>query len=171
MLLLGGAMILSACSDSSVGSEETPAKADLQEVVATGEVKPVNGITPAGQPDAAAFKVFADNGYVAVIDLRTVGEDRGLDEQTVVEGLGMTYVLFPISSGDITFENAQVLDGLLASFDDPVLLHCASSNRVGALLALRASLHGADDPAALQAGKQGGMTRLEPKVRELLSDD
>jgi protein tyrosine phosphatase (PTP) superfamily phosphohydrolase (DUF442 family) len=112
--------------------------------------------------------VFAKSGYVAVIDLRTAGESRGLDESTVVEDLDMDYVSLPIGPDGISFENARTLDELIKGYEDPVLVHCGSSNRVGALLALRASLDGADDEAALAAGREGGLTRLEPTVLEVL---
>jgi uncharacterized protein (TIGR01244 family) len=163
--------VLSACAGGVDVAPATPLKVDLEKVVESGVVKPVDGLTSAGQPDATAFKVFADNGYVAVVDLRTASEARGLDEQIVVEGLGMDYVLFPIERDDINYENARTLDTLINSYDGPVLVHCASANRVGALLALRASLDGADDAAALQVGKEGGLTRLEPKVREILGEN
>lgn len=170
LVILSGALALSGCSAKTVVADETPAKADLRQVLATGEVKPVKGITPAGQPDAATLEVFAKNGYVAVIDLRTVDEDRGLDEQAVVEGLGMQYVTMPIGYEGITFENAEALDKLLAEFDEPVLLHCGSSNRVGALLALQASLEGASDAEALEIGRRAGLLSLEPTVRQKLGD-
>ena len=159
---------ISACAGGREGGPVAPPKVDLKQVVETGVVRPVDGMTSAGQPDAAAFEIFADNGYVAVVDLRTAGEARGLDERTVVEALGMDYVPFPIDRDGISFENAKALDTLINSYAGPVLVHCASANRVGALLALRASLDGADDEAAIEIGKIGGLTRLEPKVREVL---
>jgi len=116
--------------------------------------------------------VFADSGYAAVIDLRTETENRGLDEEAVVEGLGMEYVSMPIANpAEINLENARRLDELLKSYDAPVLIHCGSSNRVGALLALRASLNGADDKDALKVGKDGGLTRLEGRVIEVLEEN
>lgn len=169
LLVLGFFLLLSACAGDVV--PQSPLKVDLDDIVATGVVRPVDGITPAGQPDEAAFKVFAANGYEAVIDLRTEGESRGLDEQAVVEGLGMEYVQFPIDGDGITFGNAKSLDELIDHYEGPVLVHCRSSNRVGALLALRASLDGADDKAALEIGKAGGLKSLEDQVREVLTRD
>lgn len=162
-------VLLSACARNIEAVPASPLKVDLQSVVEVGAVQPVNGITSAGQPDESAFKVFADSGYAAVIDLRTDDEERGLDEQAVVKGLGMDYLLLPIDSDGISFENARALDKLLSGYDQPVLVHCASGNRVGALLALRASMNGADDASAMELGKQGGLTRLEPEVREILT--
>ena len=169
LLVLGFLLPLSACVGDV--APELPRKVDLNDVVATGVVRPVDGITPAGQPDEVAFKVFAANDYAAVIDLRTEGEPRGLDGQAVVEGLGMEYVPFPVDGDGITFENARSLDALIDRYEGPVLVHCASSNRVGALLALRASLNGADNEAALEIGKAGGLKSLEGQVREILYED
>jgi len=143
-------------------------KVDVDKVVEQGAVSPVDGITSAGQPDEAALGVFAESGYVAVIDMRTAGEDRGIDEPAAVEGLGMEYVAFPIGGDDITLEKAKELDELLLQYDEPVLLHCGSGNRVGALLALREFLASGDAEKSLQIGKDGGLTGLEGKVRDAL---
>lgn len=168
------AVVLLAASGCAGEMEVTPAsplKVDLDDVVTTGSVQPVDGITAAGQPDEAALRVFAESGYAAVIDLRTAGESRGMDEPAVVEGLGMDYVSLPIGRDGISFENAKSLDALIRGYEGPVLVHCGSSNRVGALLALRASLDGADDEAALEIGKAGGLKSLEGRVVEVLNED
>ena len=114
--------------------------------------------------------MFADAGYAAVIDLRGAEENRGFDEPAAAQELGLEYVAFPIEGRDaINFDNARALDDLIRSQNGPVLVHCGSGNRVGALLALRASLLGADDTASLETGRAGGLTRLEDTVRERLS--
>jgi len=124
-----------------------------------------------GQPDAETLAIAREAGFVAVIDLRGADEDRGIDEVAAVEALGMRYVSLPVhDADDVTFENAAELDRLLGEFDGPVLLHCASGNRVGALVALRASAAGASDDEALAAGKAAGLTRLEPAVAERLAE-
>ncbi len=110
LIVIGNWLALSACAGDIDVASSSPLKVDLNNVVETGVVRPVNGITAAGQPDEAALAVFAKNGYVAVLDLRTAGEDRGLDEKAVVEGLGMDYVLFPVDRDGISFENATALD-------------------------------------------------------------
>jgi len=144
----------------------------IDDIVAAGKVVPVDGITSAGQPNEAALKVFADSGYVAIVDMRGLDEDRGMeDEKGVVEKLGLEYVAFPIvSEEELTFDRAKELDELLQTYDGPVLLHCGSGNRVGALLALRRSVNGANDAEALQYGKKGGMTRLQPIVEKRLAE-
>lgn len=168
-------LLVCACGVAAAEPDLTPVtrlKVDLEKVVELGTVSPVDGITAAGQPDAAALEVFADSGYATVIDMRGRDEDRGFDEIAAIEALGLHYVAFPIESEEaVSFDSARKLDELLKQYPGPVLVHCASSNRVGALLALRASLHGADDAEALEFGRKGGLKSLEPLVRERLAED
>jgi uncharacterized protein (TIGR01244 family) len=149
----------------------TRLKVDLDKVTELGTVSSVDGVTSAGQPNEAALEVFADSGYATVIDLRGADEDRGFNEASVVEALGLHYVTLPIEGKDaVSFDSARKLDELLQEYPGPVLVHCGSGNRVGALLALRASLDGADDESALAVGREGGLTRLEGLVRERLAE-
>lgn len=148
-------------------------KLDLDQVRATGVAQAVDGVSSAGQPDAEALQVFADSGYATVIDLRGESESRGLDDEaSLVEELGMSYVALPVSgSAAVNFENASRLDELIKASEGPVLVHCGSGNRVGALLALRASAAGADDAEALKIGKDAGLTSLESVVKDVLNEE
>ena len=131
--------------------------------------EPLSGITSAGQPSAAGLRALAEEGYTTVIDLRSAQEDRGFDEAATVEGLGMNYISLPVAGGaEVSYENAAELDRILAEVDGPVLLHCASGNRVGALLSLRAALNGEDKTEALALGTSAGLSSLKPLVEELL---
>ena len=132
---------------------------------------PLAGITTAGQPSAAQFATAAAAGYKSVIDLRTPAESRGLeDEKAAVEKLGMTYINLPVDgAGGVSYANAAALDELLGKAAHPVLIHCSSGNRAGALLALRAKLRGADNEAALALGIAGGVTGLKQTVEERLA--
>ena len=145
---------------------------DIDEVLMSEDLRPIDGITSSGQPDASTFEIVARSGYVAVIDMRGPGENRGLDEKAVVEKLGLEYIKFPLVGREaISFANAKQLDVLLNDIDGPVLLHCGSGNRVGAILALRHSLQGADDEDAMQYGKSAGLTSLEPVVKDRLEQN
>lgn len=128
-------------------------------------------VISAGQPDEAAVEQYAAEGVKTVIDLRTAGEDRGMDEPAVVEEAGMKYVSLPIGRADITFEKAAELDALLDDAEGPVVVHCGSGNRVGALMALRASSKGATDEEALEVGKEYGLTSLAERVEGVLAED
>lgn len=125
-----------------------------------------------GQPSAQQLQDAAKAGVTTVIDLRTPQEDRGYDEQAAAEKLGLRYVRLPIGgAGDINEANARTLDRLLKQDAGTTLLHCASGNRVGALLALaHARVDGASAEESLELGRAAGLTSLEPAVRAVLED-
>jgi len=132
---------------------------------------PMEGVVTGGQPTDADLDKLAARGFRTVVSLRTAGEVDEAAEQAKIESLGMRFVQVPIAGpADLTEANARKLAGLL---DDaaqrPLLLHCGSSNRVGALVAL-ASFYadGASPEDALRLGKAAGLSRLEPAVRERL---
>jgi uncharacterized protein (TIGR01244 family) len=169
--------LLASVLFTSVCAEENPAvvsdlKVDLQQAVAAGNVRPVDGLSSAGMPDEAALRVFSNSGYVAVIDLRSANEIASADEAPLVRELGMDYVSLPVTGpGDISYDKARELDALLDRYNGPVLIHCGSGNRVGALLALRESLRGADKDYALAVGRAGGLTGLDAVVQERLEEN
>ena len=121
-------------------------------------------------PHALAARLQAE-GVRTVIDLRAPQEDRGYDQAAEVRRLGMDYIAQPIAGkDDITPANAAALHALRKERDGDVLLHCASGNRVGALLALAAvQVDGASPEAALTLGRAAGLKSLEPVVMERLA--
>ncbi len=132
--------------------------------------EPLPGVMTAGQPSADALAAAAAAGVKTVIDLRGIKEDRGMDEKATVEKLGMSYVTLPVDgAGGVTFGNAKTLDQLLKDAPGPVLVHCASGNRVGALLALRAEMNGAKSDDALALGLASGLTGLKSAVEQKLA--
>jgi len=132
--------------------------------------QPRPDLITAGQPSAQQLRDAAANGVTTVIDLRRADEDRGYDEAALAEQLGLRYVRLPIAgAGDITEANARTLDRLLKQDSGKTLLHCASSNRAGALLSvIEARVNGAAMDDALKFGRDAGMTSLEPAARAAL---
>jgi len=134
-------------------------------------IAPASGDVSSGQPSREQLAEIAEQGYVAIIDLRGADEDRGYDEAAAAEALGLQYSPLPIEGGAaINIENARKLGTLLDNIDGPVLLHCSSGNRVGALVALLEADRGASVEEALAAGKAAGLTRpgLEKVVKKRL---
>lgn len=132
--------------------------------------RPSPDLLTGGQPSPEQLEALAAAGYTTIIDLRTEGEKGApADEPEQVEALGLAYVRIPVAGADgLTEANARELDRVLEAAAGPAVIHCASGNRVGALLALRAHLDGATPEVALEHGLDAGLTRLEPAVRELL---
>jgi uncharacterized protein (TIGR01244 family) len=125
----------------------------------------------AGQPAAEEFVIFAAQGGRHVINLRPPEETPDFNEAAAVTRSGMAYYNIPIAgAAGLTRDNVEQLDRLLAKLEgEKTLLHCSSSNRVGALMALRAKwLHGASFDEALAVGTTHGLTSLQPQVEALL---
>lgn len=133
--------------------------------------EPQSGLVTAGQPSESNLDQLAQAGVKSIVTLRPPSEDAGYDEAAAATRLGMNFTVIPVAGpGDLNLDNAKLLDSALeAAGDAPVLVHCASSNRVGALLALRAAwIHQQSSDDALALGRAGGLTKMEPVVAALL---
>lgn len=134
---------------------------------------PMDGVLSGGQPSQEQIEAAGAAGFRTVINLRTDKEEGFEWEPDAVEAAGMRYVVVPVAgAAGLNHENVAALDAALAEAraDGPVLLHCGSGNRIGAMLALRAAwVQEVEPEAALKYGLASGMSpRLEPTVRELL---
>lgn len=97
--------------------------------------QPLEYVATAGQPEEEHLKRLAEAGYKTVIDLRTSEEDPGFDEVEVVHKAGMEYVNIPVEHETIDEETLERFRELMKDPERrPVLVHCSSANRVGALL-------------------------------------
>lgn len=124
-----------------------------------------------GQPSAEAIAKLPSSGITTVIDLRPDQETPDLDERAAAEKAGLKYLLLPVAgAADLTRENVARFDQLLKdTSSENVLIHCASGNRVGAMLALQARwVQGRSAEESLAIGKAAGMTGLTSEVEKLL---
>jgi uncharacterized protein (TIGR01244 family) len=139
----------------------------------TTEIRqPVADIYTAGQPTCEQLAALKRKGVRTVINLRAASEPNEFDERLQTERLGMAYVSLPVAGAQDVHRDA------VASFSreldrargkGAVLVHCASSNRVGAMLALdRGLTHGASREESLFLGRAAGLDSLEPVVDGLL---
>jgi uncharacterized protein (TIGR01244 family) len=132
--------------------------------------QPRQGLYTAGQPATGDWQAIAARGVTTVVNLRTPSEMQGRDEAAEVRAAGMRYIQIPIAGAEgITDANARLLRDALAAADGSVLVHCASANRAGGLLALAEARHGGVAPEqAIALGRKAGMASTEARVRVLL---
>lgn len=134
---------------------------------------PGSGLCTGGRPRPEHLAEAARRGVKVVVNLCPAAEMADYDEAAEVARLGMRYVSIPVTGpADLTLENAQRLSAALqgAGASHGVLLHCASGNRAGALLALKASYVDGKSPAeALATGRAAGLRALEDFVSQLLA--
>jgi uncharacterized protein (TIGR01244 family) len=125
-----------------------------------------------GQPDSGQLAAARGAGLRTVVSLCPAGE-CGWDERSVAGSLGLDYAPLPVGAAcDLTPAAARQLHEILESCAKPVLVHCGSGNRVGALFALKSfHVHGHAPEDALAHGRAAGLTGLENAVRALLTSD
>lgn len=130
---------------------------------------PTENLVTGAQPSKAQLEKLKSAGITKVIDLRGPDEETPFDEKAEAEKLGLEYVSLPISgAADVTSKNARKLHKLLQG-NEPVFLHCASGNRAGALLAVRAhEIQGKPVEESLEFGRAAGLTSLEERVKSVL---
>ncbi len=98
----------------------------------------------AAQPDEDTVKMFKDQGFDLVINLREFKEDIGFDEKALVEAQGITYKQIPYMTAptfDAEFSD-EALTEIKVAIDEAtgrgekILLHCSHGQRVASTLGL-----------------------------------
>ncbi len=164
---------------SQVVADDKPAKIEKPkklEPAKCGSVKQLHvldDIYLAGQPTAADFQEFKKRGVKSVLNLRTK-EELDFDEAKTIKSLGLEYHHIPIASPDsLTDENFDKLRKLLNEKEQrPMVMHCASASRVGAVwLAHRVLDDGLTYEAALAEAKTVGLKTpaLEAKAKDYIA--
>jgi len=125
-------------------------------MVAAGRLKPQD------------MEQLKNAGIRHVIDLTPDDETSDFDEANAVRSAGIGYSNLPVrGAADLTRENVIAFDRMIRSTKRPVLVHCGSGNRVGAMAALRAAwIEGKREQDAIAIGNAWGLKGLEPQVRE-----
>lgn len=119
---------------------------------------PLPDVVTGGQPTAAEIAALAAVGVKTVLDLRLPHEPRGFDEAHAVEQAGMRYVSVPVQGLVPDEAFAAVRRELRQAAGAPLLYHCASANRVGALMIPHLMLdRGQDQATALRTAQQVGL--------------
>jgi uncharacterized protein (TIGR01244 family) len=116
----------------------------------------------------------AEAGYKTVINLREASEVGVAEEKVIVESQGVRYVHVGISAGTFSSSDVDVCASVLADENAyPVLMHCASSNRAGAVLAVLAARKGASEAEAIAEGARGGLKaeKVVDAVRRVMASE
>jgi protein tyrosine phosphatase (PTP) superfamily phosphohydrolase (DUF442 family) len=173
-LALALILVLVACGQDGGRTELDPdspagvvAGLGVQNVAA-----PLPDLITAAQPTREQMDRMMALGYRSFVSLQLEEEPGAGWEEEGVPASGGRFGRIPVAGpDDLTRENVERLAAMLdQAGGDQTVLYCASSNRVGALLALKAYwLDGADPDEALALGREAGLTGLEPNVRSLLA--
>lgn len=133
--LLTSVFAISVClTSSSSRSEDKAPELKQAELGATRNVHSFGANLLCGQPTAEEFAEAKKRGIKVVVTLRTKGE-VDWDEPATIKGLGLEFHRLGFRAPDTLTDDIFVdsLKFLAESKKNPVMLHCGSANRVGAI--------------------------------------
>lgn len=130
------------------------------------------GVFLASQPRPEDFEQAKMGGVKTVINMRHERENKEFNERELIASLGLAY-LNPAWNGPDELTDGVLDDvrGLLKTAERPILLHCSSANRVGAVwLAYRVLDDGLSVDEALAESKIVGLKSpaYEQKVKDYI---
>lgn len=176
ILLLSWSPLLAACAHSARTEDPNAQQVATLAPATCGSIErlhELDGVYLAGQPSAADLEAAQQLGIKTVINLRHAHEHGEFDERAHAESLGLAYVSLPWSGAaeltDAIFDRSREL---LRSSERPILLHCASANRVGAVWLPHRVLDGGVvyEDALAEARTIGLRTpELEAKARDYIA--
>jgi len=140
---------------SAVALAGVPDTADAARFPAYHKLGP--DLAGSGQPTAEGLAELEALGFRTVVNLRTEGEGAAA-ERAAVEGQGLRYVSVPISRETFSLGDVAAVRKVLDEPGvGPVLLHCATANRVGAVWAVIQAQDGRSLEQAEAAGRAAGL--------------
>lgn len=135
---------------------EAPAATDPTLVPNYTRVRP--DLAAAGQPSREGLAKLASLGFRTVVNLRREDEEGVKEERAIVEGQGLRYLSVPVTPASLSRGDAEALARVLGDPEaGPVLVHCASANRVGGVLALIEAGKGRPLEEAIAEGRKAGL--------------
>lgn len=128
------AFVLGSLPNRVAAADDSSPKLEACQIGKTSPAHRLGKLYLAGQPQVEDLQIAKEQGIKTVLNLRKK-EELTWDEEAAVKKLGLNYINLPIGGPadlkDEVFEQARKVLG--DKERQPVLLHCASANRVGAI--------------------------------------
>ena len=168
---IGALMAALAALAAAPLAAQIPESVDASEIPYYRVLHP--GLAVGDQPSPQALMRLEEMGFKTVVNLRTRQEGAGEQDQ-LVRALGLDSVWVPVSGRTFSIDDVEAVERVLADPErGPVLLHCASSERVGAVWAAIQVREGRSLEEGKAAGRAAGLTspRLWEAVLRVLGMD
>ena len=115
------------------------------------------GIATSGLIKTGGIELLKTEGFQSILDLRTEAEGT-VDEAAEVRAAGLAYHNIPLGKDTPTAMDIEQFAGIVEASDrGPLLIHCASANRVGTIWAMYRVSRGMPLQEALLEGRTIGM--------------
>ena len=167
------ALVPMGCASTAKSEHHGAITTDQLEPYECGTITRLNtyqGVFLASQPAASDFEQAKMGGVKTVVNMRHASEQADFDEASFVNNLGLAYENPAWNGGDELTDSMidRNLD-ILRNAERPMLVHCSSSNRVGAIwYAYRALDGGLNDADALAEAKVVGLK--SPNYEQIVRD-
>ncbi len=113
-----------------------------------------------------SIQELVKHSFNTVIDLRTESEGT-VGEKKAVETAGMTYINIPVTNDGVNEAQLIAFKQALEQASPPILIHCATGNRAGAMWTVYRLKEGVPPETAFKEGRTAGMNAgMEKKVRK-----
>ena len=134
---------------------------------------PEPGVMAAAQPTGEQIQLAAEDGYRTLLDLRPREEPREFDEILAARQNGLAYINIPVTLATLGQATIDRFLEAMERAERPVLLHCGTVNRVGAMIYAWLVLEKHVPPEqALKRAKTAGLRQPEliDKVTKLVAE-
>ncbi|WP_397541856.1 beta-lactamase hydrolase domain-containing protein [Roseovarius salis] len=145
---------------------------DTMPGVVTNYLRAAPYVGTGGAVSENGYAIAKAVGFATVLSLNTA-EEGTAKERERAEAAGLTYLNVPVSErAPVADQVARITEIINDPANYPILMHCQSSNRVGAAWALYRAGAGVPEKIAVQEGRTVGLKpSREWKVREILGMD
>ncbi len=111
-------------------------------------------------------------GFKLIVDLRAPDEDGVTEEIELAQSVGIKYVNIPVTARAPGWDQVEEFASIIhQSKHYPVLVHCVSANRSGAIWAMYRAHVGVPALIAIDEGRAAGLESREKAVRKQLNID
>jgi uncharacterized protein (TIGR01244 family) len=153
--VLLSAMVVLTFGALAAGAADIPASVDPARIVNYVAVKP--GLAFGGKLAPEVIAQLKGMGFKTVLNLRTE-QEGAKDEEAVVKAQGLRYEWVPVMPDTLSLADVKKVEAVL---DDkgagPVLVHCASANRVAGVWAIIQVRRGKTVSAAIEEARPLGL--------------
>lgn len=123
-------------------------------------------------PDADNLQQAAQEGFRSVINMQTEGEKKGIgpqEEARAAEDAGLTYLHHPVDGEKLSDEVVDAFRRKATELPAPVLVHCASGKRSGAMVMMHlAAEQGMSGEQVIEKAEQMGFECDTPELEEFV---
>lgn len=156
LLVLISTALAQQAKSEKLAKIEQALKDDAPKILCASE-----DVATSAQPKEEAFAKLSANGFCSVLNLRTDAEGVDLQRaQELVEKSAMKYFNVPVIGSAPKAESVEAFIKIVKDKSNhPMLIHCASANRVGALrMIYRVVEQGRAQDRALEEATQVGLS-------------